>query len=67
MQWNDNMDEAPRDGTEVLLYYRNFLGIRDLVVSGHWCGHGYDIDDTWEHRLGYGNPNAWMPLPEPPK
>lgn len=57
---------APKDGTEIMLHYFDFLG-EPMTVSGHWrTVAGREWEDTWEHSLGYGDADLWMPLPAPP-
>lgn len=61
------IETAPQDGTPVL---------------GFWKGDGRHVDErnyaltlfergTWldalDSSVEYGDPNHWMPLPEPPK
>ena len=64
MQWNDNMDEAPRDGDFLVLNYDGKI---------HHCGGIYENVLTKnvfyysESSGSYLSPTAWMPLPEPPK
>lgn len=63
MQWNDNMDEAPRDGREVKL----------LTHEGEYVGYfkqwwyPYEIEGFTVTGIVSVNPTHWMPLPEPPK
>lgn len=65
MTWQP-METAPKDGTEVLLYYRDWCGGGLLIISGEWDDS--DIwDATWMHAAGTGDANAWMPIPEPPR
>lgn len=64
MEWQP-IETAPKDGVEVMLYYEDWLGQKDMVISGHWDEKGQD--STWEHSLGYGDADMWMPLPAPPK
>ena len=60
------IDSAPRDGTEVLLWYEDYLGTKDFVVSGHWLIDVPSYEETWEHSCGFGDADMWMPLPEAP-
>ena len=59
------MDEAPKDGTEILIFARNIYGVNRHI--GHWM----QMSDSWADREGYhwpvDNVLAWMPLPEPPE
>jgi hypothetical protein len=78
--WNYNMDEAPRDGRTILIYYGE-LGIwavfwdsvYERVVTpenGSWCVH--DNKHGPYALRGYQNegprsPTAWRHLPLPPR
>lgn len=67
--WNTNMDEAPRDGTRLL-----------VLVAGEVDIASWDDDryakrprPFWFRRGAWGRndmrtitPTAWMPLPPPP-
>lgn len=67
MSWNDNMDAAPKDGTEILLFYRDWCGALNLVISGHWdCQEGREFEATWQHSLGWGDADMWAPMPDGP-
>lgn len=70
MQWNDNMDEAPRDGTALLGY----CPTADCKTTGFIFVVCYDPDlEEWvvdfpeSQSWDEVTPVAWMPLPEPPK
>jgi hypothetical protein len=61
------MEDAPRDGTEILLFYKDFCGEKNMVVSGHWeCEEGREFEATWSHSWGHGDADKWMPLPQNP-
>lgn len=71
MVWRD-MDSAPRDGTEILVY-----GIFTGEVSGRqkensfgvaswYFGNGWLASNT-DHYAGSYDAIAWMPLPAAPK
>jgi hypothetical protein len=61
------IETAPKDGTEILVWYADYLGQRDFVVSAHWCcEEGREFEATWEHSLGFGDADMWQPLPGPP-
>lgn len=55
------IETAPRDGTDVLLAYRD--GTPRLVVAGWWHGRWVQYE-YW--RTNLPEPFAWQPLPEPP-
>jgi len=65
-EWQ-SIETAPRDGSEVLLHYKNFCGAKNLIVTGHWDDTQGPDNATWEHSCGSGDADHWMPLPEPPK
>lgn len=56
------MEAAPKDGTEVLLYYENWCNDGRLIISGAWD----DSVGIWRHEFGHGDAQAWRPLPDPP-
>lgn len=59
-----SMETAPKDGTEVALFYRDWCGGGPLVSSGVWlCQPGREWEATWEHELGYGDADMWAPMP----
>lgn len=67
MDWQ-TIDTAPKDGTEILLYYdqEGFMG----CVQGWWFSSPKEINDGWEFEWGFigdPGPTHWMPLPEPPE
>ncbi len=66
MGWR-TIESAPKDGTEILLHYKEYLGSVDFVVSGHWDEGKSPEESTWQHSYGWGDADNWMPLPEPPK
>jgi hypothetical protein len=58
---------APKDGTEVLLFYRDYCNGGALVTSGYWdSSPGREWEATWQHVHGTGDADMWMPLPKPP-
>lgn len=67
LDWNSDMDAAPKDGTEIMLFYREYLGEKNFVVSGHWhIDEPFEEERTWEHSCGYGDADMWAELPDPP-
>lgn len=57
------IESAPRDGTEIVLWVRDWCGQGDVVCSGYW-----DLDckePSWQFELGgsAGEAFAWMPSP----
>ena len=72
-EWNDDMDAAPRDGTEIDI----LLNGKSRVPDVHWSWKYSDgfQDKDWV-EVGTGNPvlfddmnkiTHWMPLPKPPQ
>ena len=68
-EWNSNMDEAPRDGTPILIYdpHVNFDGFAGIA-----CGRFYNVANgcwwgTCASSVVAQNPTHWMPLPQPPE
>ncbi len=56
------IETAPKDGTHILIHYKNWLGCENLVVSAYYD----ENEETWIHVLGSGDADNWQPLPEPP-
>jgi len=79
MGWNNNLDEAPKDGTEILAaYFSDALGsVRgDYSIvrwdNGRWVAQADGqpaIEAQSDFRTDYIEPfcTHWMPLPEPPR
>lgn len=78
MDWNPNMDEAPKDGTAIDLWVRSGAAsyrltdcqwIEDFDGAG-WANYRqYDeaLHDSGLQLLREGvTPTHWMPLPKPP-
>lgn len=64
-QWKP-ISEAPKDGTQILLYER------DNIYIGYWYNfkNGIPGDGLWSRDLDndeYNKPTHWMYLPKPPK
>lgn len=78
MTWHP-IETAPKDGTEVLLWWRAEIGhdVVDFWASGHWkrlgdgsagwIGESFHASEPgyWT-RLICERPTHWMPLPDPP-
>lgn len=71
--WNA-IDSAPKDGTEILLWYparrapgRSSPGLDDGgAIQGWWFSSPKEIDDGWETVIGFvGEPTHWAELTEP--
>lgn len=66
MQWNDNIDEAPKDGTEFLAWDGACMECchfrKDGVLVTSWEGSRFSMDEDVACDATH-----WMPLPEPPK
>lgn len=60
MEW-ENIETAPKDGTEILTYSK-FGG-----CSVRFWGEGEDGDEAWQPRIRGCFPDSWMTLPDPPK
>lgn len=68
-EWFPIDENTPRDpNTEIMLYYKDWCGTKNMVVSGHWFAQeGREFEATWEHSIGYGDADMWQPLPVPPE
>lgn len=73
MTWRD-ISTAPRDGTDILVFDADELGLPDTACctvvrwyGGEWAivGYGGPIveEDGWVRTF---MPTHWMPLPDPP-
>lgn len=69
MEWNDDMDAAPKDGTRILLASQYGDG-PGRVMLGYWepnddpeDSDGWFTDSEWWPEEDFTH---WMPLPEPP-
>lgn len=63
-----SIDTAPMDGTEVILFYPNYLD-EGFVTAGYWSCGNPEYEPYWYADLvncGASPPTHWMPLPEPP-
>lgn len=67
--WKPIDENTPRHiDTEIMLYYKDWCGEKDMVVSGHWYEQeGREFEATWAHSYGYGDADMWQPLPPPPE
>lgn len=73
-----SMNNAPRDGTEVLLAVESRAGMPGRMLVGHYMLGGHCIEDHPPIDAGWyfwngcmfdkaSRPLAWMPLPTLPK
>lgn len=53
-----SIETAPKDGTEIILYYDNWCGDGLLIINGEWD----ERNETWEHAFGHGNAQRWRLL-----
>jgi len=59
------IETAPKDGTDILLYRRNWHQSAPVVAG--WFEDGwYAYDHDSEQVPELGGITHWMPLPEPP-
>jgi len=67
-EWKPIDENTPRHvDVEIMLYYREWCGAKDFVVSGHWDSEEpFEEERTWVHSYGYGDADMWQPLPPPP-
>lgn len=63
------IETAPRDGTEVILYFPEWCGEKNMVETGFWDQrYDGDINAAWEFAYGSGDSAThWMPIPAPPE
>lgn len=59
------IETAPKD-REIMLYYTDWLGAKDMVISGHWDGGRLEGEETFVHSMGTGDADMWANLPTPP-
>lgn len=62
MGWQDNMRQAPDDGSEVLLYFPK-LG----MVLAKWNAELEEWEDTWAGDVIGGTPTRWTIITPPPE
>lgn len=59
------IETAPKDGTEVLLFVKEYVtGDSQQQVVGWWRTHGWV--ESYADEYGVCEVTHWMPLPEPP-
>ena len=59
--WRDDLENAPRDGTELVVY----LPFVKRCVIAKWF-ENYWVD-RWDSTVLSDEPSHWQLLPEPPK
>ena len=64
MTWNKNMDDAPRDGTPILVAGKSVFDENEMYVCE---AIGYSCGFSTEQGTLRNQPIAWMPLPQPPE
>ncbi len=67
LDWRPIDERAPRDGTMVMLWYREYLGEKDYVTAGFWDEMCRPTEQTWSHAVGYGDADMWAPMPAGPE
>jgi hypothetical protein len=60
-EWRSDMENAPRDGTLILLWYPEKRMLPARPNLGRWMRGG------WNGGSGPQAPTHWMPLPPPPE
>jgi hypothetical protein len=62
------IETAPRDGTRILAYQKDYLVVivsfSDYVEMGGWDPEGFKNEGGWADDDTYWKPDYWMPLPE---
>ena len=66
--WRDDMENAPRDGTDILVAQIGVLPIRAKWDSrlNTWCAFPYLMNGDVARVSGKDTPTHWQPLPAPP-
>ena len=64
MTWNKNMDDAPRDGTWILV-----SGVSVFINQPQYVSEAYGAADGFytDQGLLVNQPNHWMYKPHPPE
>lgn len=57
------IESAPRDGTEVLLFWPRKHSEKPIIISGQ----NTTGNQWWSRRVGSLTPTHWQPLPPPPE
>lgn len=57
--WRDDMENAPRDGTPVLVFTESGL-VANAYYNRGWI-------PIFSGKVLYRDPTHWMPLPPPPE
>lgn len=73
--WNADIDQAPKDGTEVMIAYvvrdsvdGDYLNVTSAIWTAFRDSDGNQMAGTWLDRDGYVYPTAthWQPVPGSP-
>ena len=62
------IETAPRDGTEVDIWVREYLGWGKVSDKGHRITNvrWMECNKRWDNNLATDIPTHWMPIPEGP-
>jgi hypothetical protein len=64
-EWRD-IETAPRDGTNIIVYRPNFDGnYIPQVGTDYWMTRGV-LEPTWGRSRKDCQPTHWQPFPSPP-
>lgn len=74
MNWNQNINDAPIDGTELIFWIEGHNGLGDITANGYWSNAhfsqrppaaGWFFSDS--HRQIKQIIKGWMLYPQPPE
>lgn len=75
-EWISVKDKLPKQGKNVLIYWKNSANKRFIDVACIWKGKTYNYNGGWHfsycdidgsNMLDDSQVTHWMPLPKPPK